>query len=222
MRLTWVLLALGGMALVVLLILAGTGLQETGEPATASVVAPVPAADPPRPRSIKARPVDPALIAAPEVDALQLERVEPRAPLGDIALAMPPRPGVPEPTLLHRPVATAAGRLEAAGHVIALDGIAAVEPDETCRAADGSSWPCGMVARTALRNWLRGRAVECTVGEPPARDAVTSACNLGGEDVAMWLVENGFATAVPGGPYEQAGEDAKAQRRGIFGPGPSD
>lgn len=96
-----------------------------------------------------------------------------------------------------------------------------LEPDEQCSSADGSSWPCGMVARTAFRNWLRGRAIECIVGEPAASGTVISDCRLGKQDVALWLVENGLASAEPGGAYVDAEEKAKAERRGIFGPGPS-
>lgn len=226
MRLGWVAAALSVTALAVLVALAGNALKGQDEPPTASVAAPspdVPAAPEaiPRTAAVRARPVNPALVAPPQIDASDLERVEPRGPLGDIALALPPKQAPPERTLLYQPVATAAGLLEAGGHKIALDGIAAITPEQECRATDGSSWPCGMVARTAFRNWLRGRAVACTVGEPPARETVITACDLGNEDVALWLVKNGFAVAQPGRLYAEAGEKAKAESRGIFGPGPA-
>lgn len=220
MRFAWIALAAGGAALIVLLIMAGTRLQVSIKPTTASTDASVPAppaeiaAEPARP--VQVRPVEPALVAPPAL-APDLQRIEPRASLGDLALA---RPSEPEETLLYRPVATAAGSLKAGGHSIVLDGIVPTEPKEECRSADGSSWPCGMIARTAFRNWLRGRAVECVVGEPPANEPVTSPCMLAGEDIALWLVENGFATAEPGGPYVEAGKEAEAAGRGIFGPAP--
>lgn len=229
MRIAGIVAGLGGTVLLVAL--AGNALKGADESATASIAAPPtqpPAAraDPVRTTSdarpapvAKARPVGASVVVPPAVDPTKLERVAPREPLGNLALAMPPKPGVPEKTLLHRPVATAAGRLEAQGHSVALAGITPVDPDETCVATDGMSWPCGMVARTAFRNFLRGRAVTCTVADPPSAETVITRCSLGEQDVARWLVENGFVIAMPGGPYSDAGEKAKRDRRGIFGPG---
>lgn len=159
-------------------------------------------------------------IAALDLGEGRLERVEPRPPLSELSLALPPKQGVAEPTLLYRAIAVAAGRIEAHGHVVELPGIRIVEPDRVCRDADGRIWACGMVARTAFRNWLRGRAVECTVAEPPSRETVTSACRLGKKDVGEWLVENGYAEASAGGPYGEAEDTARAERRGIHASAP--
>lgn len=162
------------------------------------------------------------------------QREAPRPPLGPSSLAALPdktvpvspaappalEPGEPRPTLLFRPVATAAGRIEAAGHVVDLEGIEVLDPSAQCQAGGGRTWPCGMVSRAAFRSWLRGRAVECTVAPVPPAAPVVSPCRLGRQDAARWLVANGLVAAVPEGAYAQAGAEAKAARRGIFGDRP--
>lgn len=165
------------------------------------------------------RPIAPEIVAEPPVEFETLERVEARNPLSDVALAKPPP--IPERIRLFRPVATSAGRLEAADYKIALSGIAAVEPEEMCTREDGTKWPCGMLARTALRNFLRGRSIECRTPAGPLKGTIATDCLLGKQDVGKWLVTNGWARAVAGGPYAEAEKTAKSQRLGIHGPGPA-
>ena len=63
--------------------------------------------------------------------------------------------------LVHQPVATAAGILQAGGVTMVLPGIDVVAVNETCTSPVGQTWPCGMAARTAFRAYLRGRALNC-------------------------------------------------------------
>ncbi|MBE7183371.1 MAG: thermonuclease family protein [Methylobacterium mesophilicum] len=155
--------------------------------------------------------------AKPEIDPQTgLERLPARPPL-----SKPEKPEAPKPTLLYRPVATAAGRLEAGGHVVEVQGVKVTEADQVCDAPDGKSWACGIVARTAFRNWLRNRAVLCTVPDKPSSAVVKSACTVGNEDAATWLVANGFAETDDGGPYAKAQAEAKQVGRGIWGAAPT-
>lgn len=160
-----------------------------------------------------------------------IEREAPRPPLSDLGLASTPKP--PEPPapatpvdageqmqLLQRPVAVAAGRLESQGRMIELQGIEIVPLEQTCQTASGESWPCGMQARTAFRQWLRSRAVMCRLPQNDSGAAVATECMLGNEDAAAWLVANGWAKAVPGGAYDEAGRKAVEARLGIFGDKP--
>ncbi len=149
----------------------------------------------------------------------EFERVAPREPLGELGLALPPKAPISddwEGTLLHRPVAPAAGLVEAMGHTVAITGVDAVAADETCLFED-REWACGVRARAAFRAFLRGRSVTCAV--PPEADSktVTAACRLGKQDVGEWLVSNGWARAAASGPYGEAGEKARASKKGIFG-----
>lgn len=160
-----------------------------------------------------------------------MEREAPRPPLSDLGLASTPKP--PEPPapatpvdageqmqLLQRPVAVAAGRLESQGRTIELQGIEIVPVEQTCQTASGESWPCGMQARTAFRQWLRSRAVMCRLPHNDSGAAVATECTLGNEDAAAWLAANGWAKAAPGGAYEEAGRKAVEARLGIFGDKP--
>ncbi|WP_352895044.1 thermonuclease family protein [Mesorhizobium sp. M1342] len=194
---------------------AGTVPQE---PATSAIAAPQ--APKPGPHS---RAIDPEIVAPPELPADGLERVEPREPLSKLALAVPPKPKMPDDwngTKLFQPVASAAGLIEAKGYSVAVSGIDIVRQDETC-SEDGKPWPCGVRARTAFRAFLRGRAVVCTVPPQGGRDLIAAECRIGKQDVGQWLVENGWARAAKGGPYVEAGDKARTAKKGIFGSAPN-
>ncbi|RWC60807.1 MAG: thermonuclease family protein [Mesorhizobium sp.] len=187
------------------------------EPATSAIAAP----QPPKPAP-HSRAIDPEIIAPPEQTAEGLERVEPREPLSKLALAVPPKPKMPDDwngTKLFQPVAPAAGLIEAKGYSVAVSGIDIVRQDEIC-SEDGKSWPCGVRARTAFRAFLRGRAVVCTVPPQGGRDLIAAECRIGKQDVGQWLVENGWARAAKGGPYVEAGDKARTAKKGIFGSAP--
>jgi endonuclease YncB( thermonuclease family) len=168
------------------------------------------------------RPVSPSIIAPPRVDPQSLERIEPRQPLSDLALAMPPKPEMPEDwkgTPLHRPVVSESGRFESKGYIVAIAGTESVPADTMCD-YEGKSWSCGVRARTAFRSFLRGRAPTCAVPPEADREIVMASCRMGKQDIGAWLVANGWAHAAAGSPYVEAGEKAKADKKGIFGPPP--
>nr|WP_217575257.1 thermonuclease family protein [Mesorhizobium sp. GbtcB19] len=194
------------------------------EPATSSI--PAPAAPQPQKPVVHSRPIDPDVVAPPALSDNELERVEPRAPLSDLALAGPPKPpkvkmpGDWNGTKLFQPVATAAGLIEAKGFAVAITGVDVVKADETCSDA-GKDWACGAHARTAFRSFLRGRAVACTLPPEGGRDTISADCHIGNQDVGQWLVENGWARAAQGGPYVETENKARTAKKGIFGPAPN-
>ncbi|MEO5756052.1 MAG: thermonuclease family protein [Mesorhizobium sp.] len=190
--------------------------------AEAPLTAAIPQPEPARPM-VHSRAIDPELVAPPPLPAEELERVEPRAPLSKLALAMPPKPKMPDDwngTKLFQPVASAAGLIEAKGYSVAVSGIDVVKPDETC-SDEGKSWACGVRARTAFRSFLRGRAVVCTVPPEGGRDLIAAQCRVGKQDVGQWLVENGWARAAKGGAYVEAADKARTARKGIYGSAPN-
>lgn len=165
-----------------------------------------------------ARLIAPGSIAAPQIDG-PLERVAPRTPL--TAATKPLKrehfgPPAPQGTLLYGPVAKAAGEIEADGHDVRLAGIEITPADRTCTDESRQPWPCGTVARTAFRAWMRGRAVACDV--PSHAGEITTHCMLDGEDMALWLVENGWAESA--GQYDEAEAEARRKKKGMFGPSP--
>lgn len=166
--------------------------------------------------------------SATQTGQSELERESARPPLSDLGLASTPKPPEPpapatpvddgEPMqLLQRPVAIAAGRLESQGRIIDLQGIEVMPIEQTCQSSSGESWPCGMQARTAFRQWLRARAIMCRLPQDDSGAAIATQCSVGNDDAAQWLVVNGWAKAVAGGAYQEAGEKAEAGKLGIYG-----
>lgn len=188
---------------------------------------PVSVSSPPKPVRQPAAPSmdeisDPGPLPTADADGKPaLERIEPRKPLSELSQALPPRPKPPgewKGTILPRPVATAAGLLQAKGYSIALSGIDPVMPEETC--GEGSVvWPCGIRARAAFRAFLRGRSITCVVPPDPEPQIVAAGCMVGKADPGAWLVANGWARATADS-YAALGDAAKKERKGIFGPPP--
>jgi endonuclease YncB( thermonuclease family) len=185
-------------------------------PQDVPIAEPAPTAPESPERSRSARPVAPDVVAVPPVVPETLERVEPRTPLSPLGLATRQADLPPRPTLLPRPHAVAAGRFHSRGHVVTLAGIEIVEAEEKCGEGQ-ESWPCGTMARTAFRNWLRGRALSCVVPVSPVPGEVVTPCTLGRQDAGEWLVRQGWAHAVAGGPYEEAEAEAREAGRGLHG-----
>lgn len=162
--------------------------------------------------------------AATEAEnSAEYERLAPRAPLGDLGAAQPPKPKKPVPpedwkaTRLFNPVATSAGTIEAQGYRVALAGIEPTPIEQDCT-YEGRTWPCGARARTAFRAWLRARAVQCTVPPTPDRELITAECNIGKEDLSAWLVESGWAKPSDESRFAEITEKARSAKRGIYGP----
>ncbi len=159
-------------------------------------------------------------------NTVELQRVEPRAPLSQIAAPALPAPPKSVEDLpkkwrqVGNGIASAAGIIEAGTVSITLAGLDTLTVDETCTAPSGEVWPCGMVARTAFRSYLRSRTLNCELPEGLIDTAIAAECLLAGEDPAKWLVQNGWAWANKDGLYGGDGELARQQSKGIYGPPP--
>ncbi len=172
-----------------------------------------------------ARSVGRDLVSTPQVAGGPLERIaalpQPTPPIGP----EPDIPSVPDPQslrwrLVFNAVATSAGILQAGETALVLPGIDAVSVDETCRTSSGASWPCGMVARTAFRNYLQGRALNCNLPYEAQDKAIVAECLLLGQDPAAWLVEQGWARTKPNSALADLAAAAKTLNRGIYGQPP--
>lgn len=151
-------------------------------------------------------------IAVPDLDTANLERLPPRGPLSKPETRKT-ETGI---RLLHRPVAIAAGIVEAQGYRIRIAGIEPLLPDAECENAPGRSRFCGRMALTAFRGWLRGRSIECDLGAVADAGPLRAACSLGGKDAGAWLVENGWARAEAGGDYAALETAARENAVGMF------
>ena len=165
-----------------------------------------------------ARNVAPA-VAAPESDT-GLQRDEPRPPLSQLSLALPPKPDIGKESKLFQPVAVESAVVESQGRRVAIAGTQSIASDVRCT-HDGRDWPCGMRARTAFRLFLRGRALNCAIPDTDERTTLVAECHLGKLDVGAWLVRNGWAHAAAGGPYAEDEAAARRDGKGIFGAPPS-
>ena len=156
----------------------------------------------------------------------ELQRVEPRAPLSAIAVPVLPPPPIAAKDLPRRwrPMgngfASAAGIVQVGTVSITLEGLDTLTANDTCIAPSGEVWPCGMVARTAFRAFLRARTLNCAVPDGLIDRAISAECLLAGDDPAKWLVQNGWARASATGPYGSEGDHAKANGTGMFGSPP--
>jgi hypothetical protein len=149
-----------------------------------------------------------------EVTSQPLERIEPRTPLSP-SIAKPES----APAVLRHPVALSAGLIQFGDRLLQLDGIVPQTTDRMCGEA-GKTWPCGVIARTALRNFIRSRALLCNVPEKGWQGTLTTSCSLNNIDPAAWLAERGWAEVPAGSALADKMEAAQKSRLGFFGDDP--
>jgi endonuclease YncB( thermonuclease family) len=108
---------------------------------------------------------------------------------------------------------------------IALDGLVAPPASAICLGGDKRLWACGLQARAALNGFVRGRELLCTLqsGQPQrkARDPGTAKwdCTVEGRDLALLLVEGGWAKPAPQRQDRAmlaARDAAQAAQRGLW------
>ena len=165
---------------------------------------PSPAALPPP----AVRNVTPPGITAGPVVTGALQRIAPPAP-------EPPPPPPARRELLFNPIVTAAGVIRVRGRDLSLAGIAA--PDFEARCGKGAAaWPCGRMARAALRRFVRGRAIECQVPEGADDIPDPADCYVAGESLGAWLVIQGWAKN-DGERFAKLAAKARDARLGLWG-----
>jgi endonuclease YncB( thermonuclease family) len=125
------------------------------------------------------------------------------APLVRVAPVTPEPPLQARDERLFNPLVTSAGVLKVREREINLAGVNAPHFEERC--GEGATWPCGRMARAALRRFIRGRAIECAV--PAGAEAIPdpASCSVAGVDLSRWLVAQGWA--------KQANSDLAALER---------
>ena len=121
---------------------------------------------------------------------------------------------------LFNPIVVSAGTIKAGGRDIHLDGVAAPAFDERCGEGE-AAWPCGRMARAALRRFIRGRAIECEVPEGAETIPDPATCRVAGEDISRWLVAQGWAKR-NGNSYGEEEGAARDAGLGLWGDGRDD
>ncbi|MBX4973064.1 thermonuclease family protein [Rhizobium lentis] len=122
-------------------------------------------------------------------------------------------------TELPRPLVENAGRLSFGERRLQLAGIVPTPADRICGPA-GRQWPCGMMAKTALRQLLRNRSLTCDLDTVEWKGTAIASCRLGTQDLGTWLAENGWTEAEAGSPLTSVAEKAKQAQKGIYGRDP--
>lgn len=128
--------------------------------------------------------------------------------------AAPPAPE-PEPrgpvTAFQRVAVVDGATFRSGERTIQLAHVVAPARAHQCTDGAGRAWPCGERARAALRDHLRNKRVECRATAVPG----AMRCSVEGQDVAAWLVEQGWATAGAGASEPLRAAEADARRRGV-------
>ncbi|MEJ0011977.1 MAG: thermonuclease family protein [Bauldia sp.] len=130
--------------------------------------------------------------------------------------AVPPRP--PDPPRWRRyflPATTDAATFVIDTLVIHIAGVAPPAAEATCTLADGTPWPCGRVALFSFRRFLHGRAVECLLPYIEGAADVTAPCRIVKTDLALWLLQQGWAKPSDLATAEYRAASAQAHCAGI-------
>lgn len=107
------------------------------------------------------------------------------------------------------------------GHTVTirLIGIDAAEYRQDCTRHDGSRWPCGREARSALARLAGGGELHCEVAAKDRYDRTLAACRTRpfpeGIDLGAEMVRSGWAVATSDSYSTEEGE-ARAKQRGIW------
>ncbi len=110
-----------------------------------------------------------------------------------------------------------AGLLRVDGATLRLEGLTMLDPAQTCRRADGTSWACGAAAKQAFEKLLRRRAATCAItGETDGVRMGT--CQVGDQDLGADLVRAGhaFADGLLWASYSADEEAAREAKAGLW------
>lgn len=102
---------------------------------------------------------------------------------------------------------------------IRLTGLDAVEYRQDCARADGSRWPCGHEARTALERIAGRGPLHCELAARDVYHRTLASCRTApfpdGVDLTAEMIRAGWAVATEDG-YAVEEAEAQARRRGIW------
>lgn len=106
------------------------------------------------------------------------------------------------------------GSLTVDGYLVRLYGIYIPPTDQTCYTFIKPP-PCGTRASLALDFKITGYFVHCIQRAQNADGSITASCSVGGEDLSEWMLQRGWAVALPDAPFQYAAMERIAQAKGI-------
>ncbi|MBC7577715.1 MAG: thermonuclease family protein [Tardiphaga sp.] len=128
------------------------------------------------------------------------------------------------PTLAHAADVTGVPRIRDGDQMafgstrIRLAGIDAPSLDQLCLNATGERWSCGVAAHDALVKHVGDKEWTCHVQRTDRFGRSVAKCEVGGEDISQWLVQNGWALAYVNfsHAYEADEKPARAAKAGLW------
>ncbi|MGE5648820.1 MAG: thermonuclease family protein [Bacillota bacterium] len=106
------------------------------------------------------------------------------------------------------------GSLTVAGNVVHLYGIYIPPTESTCYSFI-RPMPCGTRASLALEFQISGDFVHCTERTANPGGSISASCRANGQDLSEWMLQKGWAIALPDAPFQYAALEKIARARGI-------
>jgi len=106
------------------------------------------------------------------------------------------------------------GSLKVSGSLIHLYGIYIPPTDQACYTFIRPV-PCGTRASLALEFKISGDFVHCIPRATRPDGSITASCTVGTEDLSAWMLQKGWAVALPDAPFEYLALEKIARARGI-------
>ena len=106
------------------------------------------------------------------------------------------------------------GSLKISGSLVRLYGIYIPPTDQSCYTFIRPV-PCGSRASLALDFRISGAFVHCLPRATQADGSITASCTVDKEDLSAWMLQKGWAVALPDAPFEYQTLEKIAQSRGI-------
>jgi len=104
--------------------------------------------------------------------------------------------------------------LRLSGYWIRLYGIYVPPTDRTCYTFI-RPMPCGTRTSLALDFKISGHFVHCRPLLNNVDGSTTATCTVEGEDLSAWMLQSGWAVALPDAPFEYVAMERIARSKGI-------
>ncbi len=106
------------------------------------------------------------------------------------------------------------GSLQVSGNHIRLYGIYIPPTGKTCLTFI-RPMPCGTRASLALDFKISGDFIHCKTWSTNGDGSLTASCRTGDQDLSEWMLQQGWAVALPDAPFAYAAMEKIARSRGL-------
>ena len=94
---------------------------------------------------------------------------------------------------------------------VRLFGIDAPSVDQLCLNNTAERWTCGVAARDELIKHVGTKSWTCHVNSTDRRGRAIARCEVDGEDIQKWMVQNGWALAYDRASHDYDADEAAAR-----------